>query len=132
MSRRPHFKARQAARRERIRETRLEADPLHQFSPRVLLILGGICTLLAGGFIFSVIDGVWLGMAAFGALAIATGAAVAGLKATGKIADARGDARWIEVEEDLVRAEKVEQFGHTAGGLSEATDAKAGQLSEPE
>lgn len=130
--RRPRFEARQAERQERMRDTRLDPDPLHRLSPRVLVVVGAIFTLLAGGFVFSAIDGVWIGAMVFGVLAVATGAAVAGLKATGKVTDARQqEARWIEVEDDLARAEKVEQLGYTMGGVSMAQGArKQGALSE--
>jgi hypothetical protein len=128
--RRPRFEARQAERQERMRDTRLDPDPLHRLSPRVLVIVGAIFTVLAGGFVFSAIDGIWIGAMVFGVLAVATGAAVAGLKATGKLTDAREKARWIEVEEELVRTEKVEQLGHTMGGVSMAQGAhKQGALS---
>lgn len=65
-------------------------------------------------------------------LGIATGAAVSVLKAAHRLTDAQADAKWIDVDQELVRAEKVEKLGHTIGGISVVTDARAGQLSEPQ
>lgn len=47
-----------------------------------------------------------------------------------RLIDGRAERQWKAIETEVVRTEKVEQLGHTLGGLSEATDAKAGQLSE--
>lgn len=42
---------------------------------------------------------------------------------------ARQTARWARVTETVERTEKIEDLGHTVGGLSAATEAEAGQLS---
>ena len=116
-----------------MREIRLESDPLHRFTPRTLLILGSIVTVFVGGFLYSAIGSAWIGATVFGVLAIATGAAVAALSAANRLTNERANMRWIEAEEEIVRAEKVEQLGHTAGGVSMAVDSSGrGALSDPE
>ena len=59
-------------------------------------------------------------------------AATYGLHWRRRLIDARAVKQWTAIEDQVVRTEKVEQLGHTAGGLSESTGARAGQLSETE
>lgn len=81
-----------------------------------------------GGGTFSLMD-VLLGGGIGGGFAFAV---TYGLHWRRRLIDGRAEKQWKAVEQEIVRTEKVEQLGHTAGGLSEASDAQAGQLSDAE
>lgn len=51
------------------------------------------------------------------------------LRALSRRRDQRAEARWQDEDADLVRIEKVEELGHTAGGLSAPTNPTGGGLS---
>lgn len=124
--------ARREARRERIREARLSKDPLHVFTPRTTLILGAICTVLAGALVFVTETGLWAGVGAFVFLMLLAGGGVVLNLALRGPDQLQADRRWADELDGIERAEKHAALGHTAGGLSTTEDAAKGGLSDPE
>lgn len=116
----------------RAREREKARNPLSQLlGPRGTLILGAVS--LVG--VMAVLLATKLGLGSVLALAGVVG--VAGLTAWGlssasRARAARELAQWEANDAKLVREEKVEQLGHTLGGLSTAAPAQDGQLAEVE
>lgn len=118
---------RQARRRERAEQ----GGWGFKISPRALLIIGAIVTIVLGAAFFALETGSLPGgIAIFLALATAGGVGAFIVKVAMKAEAERSAAQIAQVDATLEREEKSEALGHPEGGLSAADDAQSGELSE--
>lgn len=103
-----------------MRHTRLSATQL-AIAAVIVLAFGLWSGLHHGDWMLVWMLILWLG---------AAGVVFLGSAGWGRVQDARAHDRWQALKEDVVRTEKVEELGHTQGGLSEALEDRHGALSE--